>query len=79
MSNQGLAEELHKPIIKNCENRKVPSCFMDNIWGPVLSRCNYAIISLCVFDIFSKYIGAVPFKDKKGITITQAFLENEVT
>ena len=36
MSNQGLAEVLHKPIIKNIHNRKAPSCFIDNTWraGP---------------------------------------------
>ena len=29
--------------------------------------------SLCVFDIFGKYTWVVPLKDKKGITITNAF------
>ena len=28
---------------------------------------------LCVIDIFSKYAWVVPLKDKKGITITDAF------
>ena len=28
---------------------------------------------LCVIDIFSKYAWFVPLKDKKGITITNAF------
>ena len=28
---------------------------------------------LCVFDIFSKYALVIPKKDKKGITITNAF------
>ena len=28
---------------------------------------------LCVIDIFSKYTWVVPLKDKKGITITNAF------
>ena len=28
-----LAEELHKPIIKNFKKRKVYSSFKDNIWG----------------------------------------------
>ena len=31
------------------------------------------IFSLCVIDIFSKYAWVVPLKDKKGITITNAF------
>ena len=28
---------------------------------------------LCVIDIFSKYVWVIPLKDKKGITITNAF------
>ena len=28
---------------------------------------------LCVIDVFSKYAWVVPLKDKKGITITNAF------
>ena len=35
--NQQLAEELHKPIIKNCKKRKVYSSFKDNIWGADLA------------------------------------------
>ena len=40
--------------------------------------CGYAInkeirFLLCVTDIFSKYVWAIPLKDKKGITITNAF------
>ena len=30
-------------------------------------------VLLCVIDIFSKYIWVVPLKDKKSITITNAF------
>ena len=30
-------------------------------------------ISLCVIDIYIKYTWIVPLKDKKGITITNAF------
>ena len=28
---------------------------------------------LCAIDIFSKYAWVIPLKDKKGITITNAF------
>ena len=28
---------------------------------------------LCVIDMYSKYAGVIPLKDKKGITITNAF------
>ena len=37
MKNKGLAEELHKPIIRNFEKRKINSSFTDNIWGAYLA------------------------------------------
>ena len=70
--NQQLAEELHKPIIRKFEKRKVYSAFKDNIWGAdladmqLISRCNKGIrFLLCVVDIFIKYAWVVPLKDKK--------------
>ena len=33
ISNKELAEELHKPIIRRYNKRKVQSSFIDNIWG----------------------------------------------
>ena len=78
--NQQLAEELHKPIIKKFEKRKVHAAFKDNIWGAdladmqLLRRYNKGIrFLLCVIDIFSKYAWVVPLKDKKGISIVKAF------
>ena len=78
--NQQLAEELHKPIIRKFEKRKVHAAFKDNIWGAdladmqLLSRCNKGIrFLLCVIDIFSKYAWVVPLKDKKDISIVEAF------
>ena len=78
--NQQLAEELHKPIIKKFEKRKVHTAFKDNIWGAdladmqLLSRYNKGIrFLLCVIDIFSKYAWVVPLKDKKGVSIATAF------
>ena len=62
MSDQQLAEELHKPIIKKFKKRKVHSPFIDNIWGAdladmKLSKFNKGIFSLiCVIDIFSRYV-----------------------
>ena len=35
--NIQLAEELHKPIIKNFEKREMYSSFRDNIWGADLA------------------------------------------
>ena len=78
--NPQLAEELHKPIIRKFEKRKVNAAFKDNIWGAdladmqLLSRYNKVIrFLLCVIDIFSKYAWVVPLKDEKGISIVKAF------
>ena len=37
ISNKELAEELHEPIIRKFEKRKVHSPFVDNIWGADLT------------------------------------------
>ena len=57
-----LADELHKPIIKKFDKRKVYSQFKDNIWGvdladmQSLSRKNKGIkYLLCAIDLHSKY------------------------
>ena len=78
--NQQLAEELHKPIIRKFEKRKVHAAFKDNIWGAdladmqLLSKYNKGIrFLLCVIDIFSKYAWVVPLKDKKGVSIATTF------
>ena len=77
--NQQLAEELHKPIIKNFKKRKIHAAFKDNIWGAdladmqLLSRYNKGIrFLLCVIDIFSKYAWVGPLKGKKGVSIATA-------
>ena len=74
------ADELHKPIIRKFKKRKVYSSFRDNIWGvdladmQLLSKFNKGFrFLLCVLDIFSKYAWVVPLKDKKGISIVNAF------
>ena len=71
--NQQLAEELHKPIIRKFEKRKVHAAFKDNIWDAdladmqILSKYNKGIrFLLCVLDIFSKYAWVVSFKIKKA-------------
>ena len=75
-----LADELHKPVIRKFNKRKVYSQFKDNIWGvdladmQSLSKKNKGIkYLLCAIDLFSKYAFVVPLKDKKGISITNAF------
>ena len=80
ISNKELAEELHKPIIRKFNNRKVHSPLIDNIWGEnlgdmqLLSKFNKGFMFLlCVPDIYSKYAWVIPLKDKKRITIINAF------
>ena len=58
MQNDELAKELHKPIIRKIEKRKVHSSFIDNIWGANLadmqfiSKFNKGIrFLLCLIDI----------------------------
>ena len=79
-TNYQLANELHKPIIRKFKKRKVYSSFRDNIWGvdladmQSLSKYNKGIkYLLCAIDLFSKYAWVVPIKDKKGVSIVNAF------
>ena len=78
--NIQLAEESNKPVIKKFKKRKVDSGFKDNIWGAdladmqLISKFNKGFkFLLCVIDIFSKYVWVVPLKDKKSISIVNAF------
>ena len=78
--NKILAEELHKPVIKKFNKGKVYSQFKDNIWGvdladiQSLSKKNKGIkYILCAIDLFCKYKFVVPLKDKKAISIVNAF------
>ena len=78
--NEQLAEELHKSIIRKFKQRKVYSTFQDNTWGAdlahmqMVSKFNKGFrFLLCVIDIFNKYAWVVPLKDKKDISIVNAF------
>ena len=80
--NMQLADELHKPIIRKFNKKKVYSSFIDNAWGAdlgdmqSLSKFNKGFRFLfCVIDIFSKYAWVIPLKDKKGISIVNTFQE----
>ena len=62
MLNQECAQELHKPIVRKYEKRKVYSSFIANIWGAdlvnmqLISKFNKELSFLfCFIDIFSKY------------------------
>ena len=81
--NEQLVEELHKPIIRKFKKRKVYSAFKDNIWGAeladmqLISKFNKGFrFLLCVIDIFSKYAWVLPLKDKKRVSIVNAFQKN---
>ena len=78
--NEQLAKELHKPIIRKFKKRKVYSTFKDNIWGAdvadmqLISKFNKGFrFLLSVIDILSKTAWVVPLKDKKGVSIVNAF------
>ena len=75
VSNKELAEELHKPIIRKLDKRKVHSPFIGNIWGGDLADMQLASkfdkgfrCLLCTIDIYRKYAWVIPLKDKKEIT-----------
>ena len=82
MSNKELSEEIHKPIIRKFNDRKVHSSFADNIWAADLadiqltSKFNKGIRFLSIIDIFSKQAWAIPLKDKRGIKINNSFQKN---
>ena len=78
--NEQLAEELHKPIIRKFKKRKVYSTFKDNIWGADLADMQLISIFnkgfrflLYVINTSGKYAWGPPLKDKKGISIVNAF------
>ena len=65
-------------LLKNLE--KLYPSFKDNIWDADLADMqlirtfnkNLRFL-LCVIDLFSKYAWGLPLKDKKGVTIANAF------
>ena len=78
--NLQLAKELHRPIIRNFKRRTTYPGFKDNIWGAdladmqSLSKYNKEIrYLLCAIDLLSKYAWVILVKDKKGISIVDAF------
>ena len=81
-----LADELHKPIRRKFEKRRVvitgknTGSSIDNTWtADLVDMQPYSLWNkgykylLTVLDVFSKYAWVVPIKDKKGKTITNAF------
>ena len=78
--NEQLSLELQEPIIRNLKKRTVYSGFILDLWGAdladvqLISKFNKGFRSLlCVIDVFSKYAWVVPLKDKKAVSIVNAF------
>ena len=72
ISNKQLAEELHKPVIRKFNQRKVHSPFIDITWDAdaadmqLISKFNRGFrFLLCLIDICNKYAWVIPLKDKK--------------
>ena len=77
ISKKKLGDELHKPIIAKIEKWKVHSLFIDNSWGADLADTQ--LISKFdngfrfLLSVYSKYAWIIPLKDKKEVTISNAF------
>ena len=74
-----LAEELHKPIKRKFNKRRVLVSGIDKIWAAdladmtALNKDNEGVnFLLLVIDIFSKYGWVIPLKNKKGETVANA-------
>ena len=80
--NEQLAEELHKPVIKQFKGRKAYARFKDNIWaadlakmGSLSSKNKNVKYLLCVVYVFTKYAWVKPLKDVKGKRVLNAFIK----
>ena len=77
-----LADELHKPVIKKFEKRKVIAYGIDDIWTTDLvdyskfSKQNkYFKYLLVVIDVFSKLLWVKMLNTKTGLEVANAFRE----
>ena len=77
---QNLAEELHKPVKRKFPKRKVFVKGIDDTWAADLvemgsfSEWNEGVrYLLMVIDVFSKYGWIQTLKNKKGISVAEAF------
>ena len=75
-----FAEELHKPVTRKFQRRRVNVNSIDEIWAADLidmqefSKDNNGIkYLLTVIDIFSKFVWIVPLKRKTGQEVANAF------
>lgn len=76
-----LAKELHKPVRKNFERRKIITKGINELWAAdllIMTTVNVRInkgykYMLNVIDTFSKFAWIVPLKKKDGKTVAEAF------
>ena len=52
-TNEELAQELHKPVIKKFKRRKVYARFKDNIWVADLAEIGYYFLLIVVLKVTS--------------------------
>ena len=81
-TNEEIAEELHKPVIKKSKWRQIYARLKDNIWAADLaemrslsSKNKNVKYFLCVINVFIKYAWVKPFKEAKGKTVLPAFIK----
>jgi transposase InsO family protein len=71
---------LHKPIVKKFQRRKTFAKGINDLFQADLAdmrnlasyNAGYSYILTCI-DVFSRYAFAVPIKDKRGVTVADAF------
>ena len=75
-----LAKELHKPVIRKFQRRRVIVKSLDEIWGiDLVDMQEWAKLNdgykyiLTIIDCFSRYAWAIPLKDKSASSVTEAF------
>src|SRR3989441_7189061 len=71
---------LHKPVRRKFKRRKTICVGMDHLWQVDLADLTsltayndgYKFLLTCI-DCFSRFAWAVPLKNKRGVTVTEAF------
>ena len=82
ITNKNLAEELHKTVTRKYWKKSTFTSYRRSLAADLpdiqlISKFNKGFrFLLFVIDIYNKYALVITLKDKKGITITYAFLEN---
>ena len=77
-----LTDELHKPVRKHFQKRRVFAGNVDDIWAADLVGMQYYARTnkgykyiLMIIDVFSKYGWAIPVKNKTGSEMVKAFAQ----